>query len=462
MILERPEEIIGECWRLGELSYKLRDYQIPVYEAINRPGLSVVINCARRFGKTTTMLLDAVEYAIKNPGASIGFIAPTQKQIRGIVRPIMRMIFEDAPDHLRPQFNNLDAVYHFGNQSTIRLAGTDGGHAEGLRGYDLSRGYVDEAGMADDLKYIIHDILRPQTLTNGGKIIVASTPPRSPGHYFSFLCEEARTRGNLVEFTIYDNKSITPEKVAEYKAECGGEHTTTWRREYLAQHVIEESASILPEFHNVRGEVVREWPMPPSFHPVAAMDVGFRDNTAYLCGYVDFLAKKLIVTHEMVAPRLRTDQIAERVAGIEKEAFPGRKMYARFSDVDLRLVEDLSSLHSLNFIPTDKDFKEGAINEVRVRLSNRQIIIHPRCKELIFQCAVGVWNKNRSGFERTEETGHCDAIDALVYLVRNAPWNANPYPSLPDGVSGYTHYTDGVNKHRQGLRALESVFGGKK
>jgi hypothetical protein len=50
-----------------------------------------------------------------------------------------------------------------------------------------------------------------------------------------------------------------------------------------------------------------------------------------------------------------------------------------------------------------------------------QIWIHPRCKFLIRSARSGVFNKNRTDFERFEEEdgiGHCDALAALAYANR--------------------------------------------
>ncbi len=456
----KTEDINRSIWMRGLFQYKLRDYQHPIYEAMQSANGSIfVLDCSRRLGKTTMMLIDSLSFAMTRDKSVIGFLAPEQKQIRSIIEPIMREILSDCPDDLKPTFREKDSVYIFHNGSRIQLAGTDGGHSESLRGMAMRRCYIDEAGSCDDLDYIVDSIIRPQTIDNRGKILIGSTPPVTPDHPFDRLCEQAKLDGTYIHRDIYANTSLDADTIEIYKKESGGEKTSTWQREYLARHVIETRRAILPEFQAVREAICLEHPRPRHFYPIVSMDVGFRDKTAILFGYVDFKSAKLVIEREIVANGLRTDEIGTGVKEMEAGLWGGMKVYARYSDVDLRLIHDLISLHSLNFIPTDKEEKDTQINELRVKLSEGKILINPACTNLIYQCATGVWNKTHTGFERSEIGGHCDAIDALLYMMRNAPWHSNPYPAM-EGVDIHTHYIyDEPRQNRdESLKALSQAF----
>ncbi len=88
-----------------------------------------------------------------------------------------------------------------------------------------------------------------------------------------------------------------------------------------------------------------------------------------------------------------------------------------------------------------RDNKEAQINQLNIMVGNNQILIDPRCKTLIMQLKYGVWNKQRSEFARTKELGHSDAIDALLYLLRNVKRNRNPVPG--EHYSSATHANHG-------------------
>ena len=39
------------------------------------------------------------------------------------------------------------------------------------------------------------------------------------------------------------------------------------------------------------------------------------------------------------------------------------------------------------------------------------------------------WSSNKSVFARSPDNGHYDAVDALIYLIRNIVYSKNPYPA---------------------------------
>jgi hypothetical protein len=97
------------------------------------------------------------------------------------------------------------------------------------------------------------------------------------------------------------------------------------------------------------------------------------------------------------------------------------------------LLNDLQLEHGLNFIATRKDNKEAAINNVRLKIANRDIVINPKCKTLISHLKNATWEKTNSRkgyrqFARSADNGHYDAVDALIYLIRNVVYGKNPYP----------------------------------
>ena len=62
-------------------------------------------------------------------------------------------------------------------------------------------------------------------------------------------------------------------------------------------------------------------------------------------------------------------------------------------------------------------------------ISEKRIIINPRCKTLVSHLENATWDKNRREFLRSGDYGHYDFVDALAYLVRNLDDGRNPYPA---------------------------------
>lgn len=463
------EQLIAEAWRRGRLRYKLRQHQAPLHAFISawRPDEArKVVKAARRFGKSFALCLRATEFAIQRPGSQIRFAAPTEKALRKIVRPNMRAILSDCPPRLAPRWNTQDSCYVFPNGSEWHLAGTDKDNAEKLRGTGTDLAIVDEAGFHDDLEYVVDDILTPQLLDNDGRLIMISTPPRTPDHAFARrFCPEAQAEGSLFVRTIKDNTHLKPEQVERYVKALGGWESLATRRELMCEDVLDLSRAVLPEFAENEDRIVREPPPCEWFYPLVALDVGFEDLTAILFGYYDFARATLVILDEAYLKNARTDQIAAAIRQKESTLWPWaakeserigerwrvdpwreqRRFVRRTSDIDLRLIADLGALHQLAFAATDKsDTKEARINALRVRLREGSVILHPRCVQTRRHWKTAVWHVThrgmRAGFEHSETEGHFDGVDAGVYLNRMAPISDNPTPSKTAGLDPFAHF----------------------
>jgi Terminase large subunit, T4likevirus-type, N-terminal len=480
------EQLVAEAWRRGRLRYKLRAHQVSLQDFIAtwRPDESrKVVKCARRFGKSFGLCLYATEFAIQHPGAQIRFAAPTEKALRKIIRPNMRVILADCPERLRPRWNTQDGVYVFPNGSEWHLAGTDKDNAEKLRGTGTDLAIVDEAGFHDDLSYVVDDILTPQLLDNGGRLVMISTPATTPDHPFTArFCPEADAEKSLFIRTIRDNTHLKPEQVERYVKALGGWTSLATRRELLCEDVVDLTRAIVPEFEEHKDAIVKERPRPEHFFPLVAMDVGFEDWHAIGFGYWDWDHALLVVEDEAFLRRATTDSIAAAIAAKETALWPwaAREAYQtpsgryqwepwrqvrwsplRYSDTDLRLIADLGADHGLSFAPTAKDEKEAQVNELRRFVASERIRIHPRCHNLIRHLKTGVWNKQRTAFDRSSSDGHYDGVDMLLYMLRNAPRNENPHPPKYATVDPVTHLVpDEENDPDQSLSGWRQVFGG--
>lgn len=432
----REQDLLA-AWTFGLLSYKLDASQLSVYEqfyACTAPKF--VLNCSRRWGKSYLLCLIAIEMAIRNPGSQIRFAAPTARQCSTIVLPLFREILEDCPKHLAPEWHRADGVWRFHNHggaqlSEIHIVGCDNGGEERLRGTSADLWIVDEAGLVDQLDYLINDILMPQTLTTEGRGFIASTPPKTPAHPFADYCARALEQGAYAHRTIFDNPRLTPRMLARCQTEAGGTETTTWRREFLAQFVVDESRAVVPEFNPLVH--MRERVRPKYFDAYVGMDLGFLDLTVVLFGYWDFKEAQLYIEDELALRRANTQKLATDIQAKELALWGRKAPYLRVSDVEHRTIADLSTLHGLKFIPTAKDDKETAVNAVRVAFQEGKILINPRCEVLKFHLETAIWSDTGRSYARIRSDGkygHFDGVDALVYLWRSINYHRNPYPIL--------------------------------
>lgn len=473
---------IDKLWRNGVLHWKLDSCQKQLYNTFhNAKYRKVVWKCSRRLGKSYSLLILAIEFALKNPGSQIKYACPTAVMAQKIIIPTIRTILNDCPADLKPKFVKSEKCFYFNNDSIIQIEGTDEGNAEKLRGTESHLSILDEAGFMDDLEYVINDILLPQVLTTNGKIIISSTPPRKPEHAYNKFANEAKLHGAYIKKTILDavndvqndpphlRNRLNPEIIEEVKVSVGGDESPTWRREFLCEDVVSDERQVIPEFtDDIEARVVKEWARPVAYDAYTAMDLGFVDFTGLLFAYYDFKNAKLVIEDEiwMNGAQVTTKNIAERCKEVEEKLWfdeatqSSKEPYLRVSDDDLITINDLYRIHGVKFIPTSKDNRDAAINDLRMRIAAEQIIINPRCKNLIYQLKTATWAKNKKTFERSETAGHYDLVAALIYLVRNVQYQKNPYPF--DFSRPFDLFDKGAIKLTETADTFKSIFGIRK
>lgn len=469
------QEARARLWHMGILSWKLTPVQKELCDSFaNSTYKTTVWSCSRRLGKSYALCCLAVEQCLSKENTIVKFIAPTQKHVKNIIRPLLKEIFKDCPDELRPHFRTGDNLYRFNNGSEIQLAGTDSGHAEGLRGGSSHLCIVDEAGFCNDLTYIIQSILIPTTTTTHGKIILSSTPPRLPNHEFINYMEEAESRGSFIKKTIYDalGQHITQQMLDEIVHELGGIESPDFRREYCCEIVRDQDMLVVPEFSDETiKEVIQEHNKPAYFDIYVAGDLGVKDYTVFLFGYYDFRESRVIIEDEVVLSghAWTTEALASAIKEKEATLFINpltkdkQAPYIRVCDNSLTVINDLHSLHGLTFLPTAKDDAFMAINNMRILMKQKRIIINPKCKTLISHLKYASWNKNRTSFNRSKDHGHYDAVHALTYFCRAIQQGKNPYPSNFGFGSGDSWFQLKANNNTTQLqpeveKAFENIF----
>lgn len=479
--------LIDGAWAKGILHWKLRPIQQLMYQReASSQSLKWVENCSRRLGKSFRLAVRATETAIRIPNALIPFAAPTGKMLRAINIPIFRKICHDAPPDVKPEWKQADSKFTFPNGSEITLAGVNNGHADDLRGREATEAYVDEAGFVDDLEYLIEDVLMPQLLTTGGKLIMSSSPSRTPAHDFARYCHEAQMEGNYAEYDIYQS-GYPADLIEKFRAEANGPtwnpgdpDSSTWLREYMCRFVVDENYAIIPEWKPEYETPIATDKYFPFYQLYEGMDMGAVDKTVVIFGYYDFLNAALVILDEIVmhGPAMTTEKLAAAIKAREKELWPERSKEfdkkpgakpARIADNNNPIMLlDLASMHGISFTPTQKTGKterqtilESMVNDLRIQVAAGRVKVHPRCKETIGCLRYGVWEEKRRTFDRSSVYGHYDALAALIYLNRNVNRSHNPIPATFQ-LSQNTHFISDDLKKKKEHEEIKKIFSFKR
>lgn len=415
-----------------------------MYDAITASTAKrFVINSARRLGKSYLLSVLALEHAIKNPGSEIKFAAPNQKMARKIIFPLFKQILDDCPKILRPKFRVHDGEYQFGNGSTITVCGTEMGQVDGLRGTACDLALLDECGFMGDLQYVVDSIITPQLLTRpNARIIMASTPPVSPDHPFvQRYMQQAMANSAYAKFDIYSNPMLTPEQIEEFKAEAGGEKSTTWRREYLAEIVTETDNALFPEVAGdsaLFDELVMDVQRPSHYLPITAVDLGYLDYTGVLFGYYHFPLGKIVIEDEVLINKCTSADLVTMITAKERSLWGATHVRNRVVDGNALAIADMNETHRFMCRAPEKSDLAANVNRVRIAFADKAILVHPRCTNLIAQVRYATWNTTRNAFSRSSNGGHWDLCAALIYLLKHIDRTTNP---IPAGL-GWDHFND--------------------
>ena len=282
-----------ELWRRGELSWKMHSVQKELHNLYKNSGENQIMVwlLSRQTGKSFCLALLACMECVTKPNAIVKLLTDTKVHAQTIFEPLFREILEDCPEDIKPEYNKSSYIYYFPNGSQIQLAGSDGGHAERLRGQKSTLVLIDEAGFCDKLKYNVLSILLPTTTHTGGRIIMASTPPEDPEHEFLDFIEKAEMEETLIKKTVFDNPLLSKEQIDTIISRFPlGINDPQFRREYMCEILRSEEKSVFPELNEEKMQrIVGEWDKPVFFNSYVGMDLGFDDFTAVIFLYYDFM-----------------------------------------------------------------------------------------------------------------------------------------------------------------------------
>lgn len=410
-------------------------------------GRKFCIHSSRRLGKTFLLVAISFIVSLSKANAQIRYASTSQKAVKKMIIPIFKIISSKIPKEFRPKWNQIDGVYIFPNGSQVHVAGVNNQHEDDLRGTAADLAIVDEAAFVDNLKYLIDSVLVPQLLTiPNAKLIMASSSPLSPAHEFVSYIQECKQTGNYSSYTIEDG-GFDLETVEEFIAEAGGRNSTTCRREYFNELIVDAEFAIVPEYSKDLIGVYTKDGFDEYYHKYVSMDIGVKDLTAIIFATYNFKQAKLYIQDEIIinGNDVTTANIANLVK--QKELELGCKPYRRISDNNnLILLQDLGSAFDLHFAPTSKDTLIAMVNELRLWVKDKRIIVDPKCKHVAGCLEFGVWDTNKKMWGKSLVYKHFDALAALMYLVRNIDQHTNPIPSQ-HGTSVFTHFTPPQNDH---------------
>ena len=419
-------EIVHEKFYQGDLSWLWHDGQHKIARMIatHPDEVEFLILCSRQLGKSFFILTYVIEHLSKPyPGRKplARVFCQTQKQIDEIINDNMQLLQAIAPPGFIKRTKS-EKRYEIG-YGELRLGMVSFAHVHGKRGGNATLIVTEESGFSpsEAFKNAINNVLSPQLLRSGGKMIHVTTSSDDSNHYVHKVIQpKCDAKGTLINLTIYDNAQLTDQQIIKAYERVDDGTDEGWRREYLCQVVRSSLLTVIPEFHD---NIIKEATRPDFYNLLTSIDYGgVQDKHGIILGWYDFKRDKIVIEDErLLSINTPTDVIIENALELDDD-----EEARRVCDAPGQVRVDMTQAGFSFFFPKKDEFSAG-INELRIAIKTGLIEIDPKCKNLISQLKYGRLNKQRKDFERTKEHSHLDLVAALIYLLRHIDKD-NPYP----------------------------------
>ena len=435
--------ISNELIRRGSIQHLLSTPQKKFHQIFNNRSIKTLgFFGTRRMGKSYSTLLFCFDYCVRNPKTIIRVVLPFLKMVKQIYEPIMSELYDTWPTELWPDYLKSESKLVFSNGSMIVFGGAAKDQVDSNRGSRSDLIVIDEAAACDNesMPYLIESILRPQLATSDdGRMIFTATPAKTPDHHFMRkIYPVLLSKGHLVVATIDDNDLLSDEQKKAIEESYGGRTSPAFRREFLAELIVDDSFMLCPEFDEAKHLYKEEPLLVDSFgNPIRAWsgvstDVGLVDDTAIITGYYNPTIDKVIITSEFMDNHMTLSEIAGKWNDAILRLQANEYLLEPDGCIDIFDIagHTLRHEHKLSFRRPVKAKVEESINFLRDCFINDKILINQECKGLIMQLKNAIWKDSRKEIERTDELGHSDGIMALIYLLRMVPWGRKAKDNL--------------------------------
>lgn len=363
-----------------------------------------VVNCGRRWGKTTLAILEMVAKAVFKDDSRVVYIAPTYQQARDIAWSELKKVCLPVQTNVNESRLEITIKTKNGGSALILLRGWES--VESLRGQAFDFVVIDEIAMMRNFWSSWEEVLRPTLTDRRGEVLFVSTP-KGFNHFYD-LCNKELTDSDFktFHFSSYDNPHLPVDELNKAKATMPPDR---FAQEYEASFQKTQGL-VYKEFDRVKHLYDEDLSM-HKFQKLGAVDFGYRNPAAVLTALWN--GEKLFIDDEWYK-RERTDiQIVEYVAANKfKEVYPDPENQSAIEELRRQRV-------NVKEVVKGKDSIKAGIQAIRELLIRGDLLINKRCVNLISEFEMYSYDDDVK--ERNEQENpvkaNDHALDALRYLV---------------------------------------------
>lgn len=363
-----------------------------------------VVNCGRRWGKTTLAILEMVAKAVFKEDARIVYIAPTYQQARDIAWAELKKTTLPIVINTNEARLEITVKTKNGGTSIIWLRGWES--IETLRGQRFDFVVIDEIASMRNFWLNWEEVIRPTLTDRKGEVLFISTP-KGFNHFYDLFNKDIKdTDYKSFHFTTYDNPHLPVEEIDKAKQELPEDR---FAQEYMADFRKQEGL-VYKEFSRDR-HVIHT--LPTDFvETVAGIDFGFTNPTAVIHIARD-RDENYYVTGEWYKTGRTEEQIAEYVRSCNfNRVYPDPESPSAINVLNSKGIAVVEVIKN-------KDSIQNGINRVRELLKRGKLKIYKDCTALINEFETYSYPEKRPNQNEYEnpikENDH--ALDALRYAL---------------------------------------------
>ena len=364
-----------------------------------------VVNCGRRFGKTSLAVLEMVAKAIYGNNRQICYIAPTYQQARDIAWQELKKVAQPAINKINESRLEITLNTTKGGTSSILLRGWES--IETLRGQRFDFIVVDEIASMRNWLVNWQEVIRPTLTDTQGEALFISTPKGFNHFYDLFNLQDKDVDYKSFHLTSHENPHLPIEELNKAKQELTEDR---FAQEYLADFRKTEGL-VYKEFDRERhiydGEVTAKLA-----EYIAGIDFGYTNPCAVMHIKKDY-DNNYWVTEEWYRTGRTEAQIAEYVQTcMFNGVYPDPENPSAIQVLSDRGIE-------VREVVKGKDSISTGINKVRNLFKRNKLRIHRSCVNLISELETYSYPDKKADQNPPENPikEHDHALDALRYAI---------------------------------------------
>lgn len=356
--------------------------------------------CGRRFGKTTLAVYEMIGKAVAEDDKRIAYIAPNYQQARDICWNQLKKICLPITINTNESRLEIEVKTQKGGTSYIYLRGWES--IDTLRGQFYDFLVLDEVASYRNFWTGWHEVLRPTLTDKEGHALFIGTP-KGFNHFYD-LFNTQNDDYKSFHFTSYDNPYIKKEEIDKAKDEL---EDNRFAQEYMGDFRKAEGL-VYKEFDRERH--VKDLPLYGNEEIITGFDFGYRNPSAGLKIYIQ--GETYYVEDEYYKRQQTNEQIYSAIS-----AFNPSSVYADPAEPDR--IEALND-KGLPMMSVSKDVVAG-IDKVHQMLKSGNLIVSPKCTNLIYEFETYAHNEDKSDKNQDEKPVKMNdhALDALRYAIYN-------------------------------------------